>query len=79
MFLPGSFGKCLAGDESSPCETGDCEVEEWTWEELWGEISALFRSTCLVLFCPRMRSFAVLGLFSLGGGSSLVFVDCKTF
>lgn len=41
-FLPGSFGKCLAGDELFPCQAGDCEVEEWTWEESWGEISALF-------------------------------------
>lgn len=41
MFLPGSFGKCLAGDEPSPCQAGDCEVEEQTWEESWGEISAL--------------------------------------
>lgn len=43
-FLPGPFGTCPAGDEPSPCQAGDCEVEV-----PWGEISALFCSICLTL------------------------------
>lgn len=79
MLLPGSFGKCLVGDEPPmPCW--------WLWGRrvgFWGvtgwNLCSFFFSTCLVLLVLyEHRSFAILGQFSLGGGSSLIFVDCKT-
>lgn len=54
------------------CHAGGCEIEGWAFEESWGEISALYflHFFGFVSFVLAQRSFAILGQFSLSGGSS---------
>lgn len=79
MLLPGSFRKCLMGDDP-PCHAGGREVAGWAFEESWGEISVFYFLYLFgfVSFVLAQRSFALLGQFFWGRGSSLTFVDCKT-
>lgn len=53
-------------------------IEGWALEESWGEISALYFLHLFVSFVLGQRSFATSGQFSLGGGSSPIFMDCKS-